>query len=117
MKNELKNRREFFKEAAKKALPIIGAVALMSNPVITRAANLEPTYCERGCYATCSDDCTGNCRGACRYGCKSSCAEDCKGSSYALGGNECSSCQGLCWGCQGYCKGSCSGSCASGSSR
>ena len=37
----LQGRREFFKEAAKRVLPIIGAVALMSNPVIAKAMGKE----------------------------------------------------------------------------
>ena len=116
--NETQNRREFFKEAARKALPIIGAVALMSNPVLTRAAQLEPTYCEKGCYATCADNCTGSCRGDCRQSCRTSCSEGCQGSSYSLGNSDCgNSCRSVCWGCQGGCKGSCSGSCSGGAKR
>ena len=110
--------RQIGKEAAKKALPIIGAVALISNPVLTRAAQLEPTYCEKGCYATCADNCTGSCLGDCRQSCRTSCSEGCQGSSYSLGNSDCgNSCRNVCWGCQGGCKGSCSGSCSGGAKR
>ena len=80
-KNETQNRREFFKEAARKALPILGAVALMSNPVIAKTIQLESTSCERGCSANCADscyrDCTNSCRGTCKDGCKGGCRDTC----------------------------------------
>ena len=33
--NEIQSRREFFKKAAKGALPILGAVLLASSPIIS----------------------------------------------------------------------------------
>ena len=44
-KEELQSRREFFKQAAKKALPVIGAIALASTPIIANAAEKEPMGC------------------------------------------------------------------------
>lgn len=84
---ELKSRREFFKEAAKKALPVIGAIALASSPVIAQAAEKAgaPTSCE---------GCTGLCTGC--TGC-TSCSGFCQGH-----------CTG-CTSCQGACKGGCTG--------
>lgn len=38
---ELKSRREFFKEAAKKALPVLGAIALAGSPIIAQAAKKQ----------------------------------------------------------------------------
>lgn len=78
---ELQNRREFFKEAAKKALPIIGALALTSVPIITRAAEvIEPmgcdTYCNNSCRQTCETKCIG-CDGSCRDQCDSTCKGGC----------------------------------------
>lgn len=114
---DLQGRREFFKEAAKKALPILGAVALMGNPVIAKAVEMESTSCERGCTYTCKDDCTAGCRGGCKSGCRTSCSEGCKGQSSAYGdSSSCRDCQNYCFGCQGYCQGTCKGSCASTSS-
>ena len=85
--NNLKSRREFFKEAARKALPIIGVVALMSNPVITKAVEKERS----GCYYSCSGTCQGTCDGSCQWDiCKYSCSGTCKG---------------LCTSCSGSCKG------------
>ena len=110
--NETQNRREFFKEAAKKALPILGAVALMSNPVIVKAVNIESTSCD----GACKSNCVGGCRGECRGGCLTSCSENCKGQTSAYGNDKnCRDCQNYCFGCQGYCQGTCKGSCTRGS--
>ena len=93
-KDEIQSRREFFKEAAKKALPIIGAVALMSNPVIAQAVNKESMNCENGCYGscyggcyyTCKDSCDSSCKDSCNLSCLGSCVDSCKGS-----------CKDTCW--------------------
>lgn len=91
-REELQSRREFFKKAAKGALPILGAIFLASNPVITSAAEKTPM----GCYYGCSSSCYGSCSGSCDYGCR----------------DVCTSCQGGCKGsCQGSCVGNCTGSC------
>lgn len=79
MQNKLKNRREFFKEAARKALPIIGAVALMSNPMIAKAVENETTDCSSGCYASCTGTCSGGCKGRCDTECALNCGGSCKG--------------------------------------
>lgn len=90
---ELQNRREFFKNAAKKALPILGAIALAGAPIISQAAEKEPMGCDWG-------SCQSSCRGGC-MGCSGTCT----------GG-----CQGLCGGnCSGSCKGGCLSSCSGGS--
>ena len=85
---ELQNRREFFKNAAKKALPIIGAIALANTPVLAHAMeeDAEPS----GCNYSCSGGCSGSCSGYCGYGCSGSC-------------------KGGCGGCKGACRSSCSG--------
>ena len=86
---EIQSRREFFKEAAKKTLPVIGAIALASTPIFAQAAECDPT------------DCNGNCSYGCGRQCSTSCSNSCAGS-----------CSGACKGyCQGGCKGSCYGSC------
>ena len=87
---EFQSRREFFKEAAKKALPIIGAIALASSPIIAQAAENEPmgcyVGCEGGCYGSCSGTCqggcmgcSGTCTGGCNGGCMGGCYMSCKG--------------------------------------
>lgn len=73
---EIQSRREFFKNAAKGALPILGAVLLANAPVIARAADSEaPMGCTGSCYSGCKNGCTSckyTCKGGCKnYACKS----------------------------------------------
>ena len=96
MENEenknLQGRRDFFKEAARKALPIFGFIALMSNPIIARAVENDSNGCT-------GQSCTGGCYGGCE-GCRYSCTGTCKGG--------CNGCQYTCEGtCQGACKARC----------
>lgn len=106
MKKELQNRRQFFKEAAKKALPIIGAVALLSNPVMANAIEKERLDC-----SNCTNTCRGGCNGNCHQGCKSNCALNCEGNSHSVGYN-CDGCKGKCMGgCTRGCSGTCTNSC------
>lgn len=86
-KEELQSRRQFFKSAAKAALPVIGAVVLSSLPIKVKAT---PTGCDGSCYG----GCTGSCTGSCTVRCVGACMDNCSGS----------------------CSGSCSGTCASTSS-
>lgn len=98
---ELQSRREFFKEAAKKALPVIGAIAIASSPVLAHATGIKegPTgcyngYCTNTCSGRCTDHCTGTCYGSCQGTCELRCANDCTG------------------GCKNSCWQSCSGGCS-----
>ncbi len=93
---ELQSRREFFKEAAKKALPVIGAIALASSPIIAQAAEKAPMGCNYGCTNTCTGYCTG-CSTSCQGGCKGGCETVCAGA------------------CIHSCKGACSKTCYGGS--
>lgn len=83
---ELQSRREFFKKAAKAAIPVVGAVILANAPSIVKAS--ESTSCDY----TCSYSCEGKCVRTCT-GCDRSCKDGCY------------------HGCQGSCDNSCSGSC------
>ncbi len=76
---ELQSRREFFKKAAKAALPVVGAVVLANVPNLLQASEseTETSACQYGCAYTCS----GSCNGACRGGCQGSCNGSCYGSS------------------------------------
>ena len=65
---ELQSRREFFKSAAKVALPVLGTMLLLSSPIGTHAM----TSCN-GCIAQCMDGCTTTCKGFCEGSCKASC--------------------------------------------
>lgn len=90
---ELQSRREFFKKAAKGALPILGAIVLANAPVISKAAE-ESMGCNGGCLHSCG--------GVCSNGCHITCLGDCKGS-----------CEQSCYrGCKNTCHGTCSGGCA-----
>lgn len=77
---ELQSRREFFKKAAKGALPILGAVLLANVPVISQAAE-EPMGCKYGCSSYCVGSCKGSCDRLCSGNCFSGCQSGCKSSS------------------------------------
>lgn len=78
-KEKLQSRREFFKQAAKKTLPVIGAIVLTNSPVIAQAASTAPMGCMDN---TCSGGCKGNCVGKCFGGC-TSCSGTCKGGCHS----------------------------------
>ena len=84
-REELQSRREFFKKAAKSALPILGAIVLANAPGIANAAEDAPMGCKYMCANTCLGTCKGRCDSTCRTGCH--------------------------WSCSGSCDRSCSGSC------
>lgn len=82
---ELQSRREFFKEAAKKALPVIGAIALATSPSMAQFVQLSPsdckTGCTGGCKTGCEEGCSHNCNTTCKDTCKEHCHTTCKGSA------------------------------------
>lgn len=94
---ELQSRRDFFKKAARTALPIIGAIALAGMPNVVKAAEEAPmgcdwgcTYgcqggCGRSCSYGCSGSCSGSCSGACKGGCMHSCSYNCSGGCRGYG--------------------------------
>lgn len=79
---ELQSRREFFKQAAKVALPVVGAAIVASVPFVKSEAQYG---CAGSCGATCINTCSGGCQ---------------------------ESCMGTCRGCQGTCSGTCGGNCS-----
>ncbi|MBR1785064.1 MAG: hypothetical protein IJ760_06485 [Bacteroidales bacterium] len=89
---ELQSRRQFFKEAAKKVLPVVGAIALANMPIVANAATVSEDFpedcngscsygCGRVCSTGCSNSCSGSCSGGCKGGCYRSCSGSCSGSS------------------------------------
>lgn len=70
---ELQSRREFFKKAAKAALPVVGAVVMASLPNVMQAATGCKTTCMGYCVG-CSGTCTGTCDGTCRSTCIGGCS-------------------------------------------
>ncbi len=77
-KNEnekLQSRREFFKNAAKAALPVVGAVVLANLPTVE--AKAKAMGCQHGCEYGCYDSCMGGCQGGCHDSCKGKCKGTC----------------------------------------
>ena len=75
--DELQSRREFFKSAAKAALPVRGAVVLSQLPI---TAQDTPAGCAQYGCGVCTNTCTGDCKGGCRYTCSGGCKNyGCKG--------------------------------------
>lgn len=72
---ELQSRREFFKKAAKAALPVVGAVVLSSLPILKSeaATGCYMGGCMYGCDGGCNDSCYGSCTGGCNASCMGSC--------------------------------------------
>ncbi len=84
-KEELQSRRAFFKKVAKTTLPILGAIALTSVPLVSNAA---PQYnCGYSCSMSCKggcEGCSGTCRGGCQYACGGNCSGRCSGTCRSL---------------------------------
>lgn len=75
---ELQSRREFFKNAVKGALPILGAIMLAGVPQIMNGAKKVPFNCTGdACKFSCTGTCKGNCGGICSRGCSAGCKYTC----------------------------------------
>lgn len=88
---EIQSRREFFKNAAKAALPMLGVALLASNPIVAKAAETQ-MGCQYSCFYSCLNTCYQTCYG-CRFECYQTCLHSCAG------------------GCLTTCKGGCANSC------
>lgn len=79
---ELQTRREFFKKAAKGALPIVAGVMLAGMPQVMKAVEKAPMGCEGySCQGKCQFSCVAVCNSSCKGRCHTSCYnESCKGS-------------------------------------
>lgn len=91
---ELQSRREFFKKAAKGALPILGAIVLSGIPTISGAMEASSMGCERyscsgGCSGRCTGTCSGTCSGSCEGRCSGGCSGGCKGTCYTSCADTC----------------------------
>ena len=94
---ELQSRREFFKKAAKGALPILGAIVLANAPVVLKATEKIPMSCNYACSVGCGSGCSGRCDGTCTDACSRGCSNYCNGG-----------CNTTCLRtCEGYCTRSC----------
>jgi hypothetical protein len=80
-KDELQSRRQFFKKAAKGALPILGAIALANMPMLASASETRMgcygSGCSSGCSYGCANTCVGGCDGSCAGGCHTGCLQGC----------------------------------------
>ena len=85
MDKEKLSRRKFFKQTVQRTLPIIGAIAFISIPVITKAEKVDcygcNNTCSNLCTGTCKTSCLDTCKNGCRHTCNYSCSKTCKGSS------------------------------------
>ena len=81
---ELQSRREFFKKAAKAALPVVGAVVLSSLPILKSeaATGCYSGGCMYGCDGGCNDSCYGSCKGTCNASCQYGCGYGCSRGNY-----------------------------------
>ena len=73
---ELQSRREFFKKAAKAALPVVGAVVLGSLPIVDVEAQ-SCKDCNNSCVWRCYQGCRADCKGLCTNSCDASCQHHC----------------------------------------
>ena len=95
-KDKLHSRRDFFKIAKKKVLPIIGLTMMINVPGIVNASK-TPMDCAYGCAASCYGGCFTACsNNACRTNCQHTCSGGCDRT------------------CQGTCSGTCYGTCERG---
>ncbi len=102
---ELQTRREFFKSAAKGALPILGMVVLGPTLLASCQRDDEEENSKGSGGSTCGSSCKGKCKGTCTGHCMSTC----KG--LAISSPSYSMCKGTCKGeCYSACRGTCMGS-------
>ena len=71
---ELQSRREFFKNAAKGALPIL-AFSVLGSSFLTSCG--EDDKKSSSSSSSSSSDCGKSCKGGCDSSCSGSCDEDC----------------------------------------
>ena len=87
---ELQTRRSFFKQVAKRVLPVIGGLLMSQLPFRTLASSQSCSGCWYGCSGGCS-----SCTGSCSMGCRNSCTS-CTGSCSLGCKTSCTSCTGSC---------------------
>lgn len=85
---EIQNRREFFKESAKKALPIF-AIALLGSSLLSCSKDKDSAS-SSGSSSGCGNSCSGSCKSSCSGGCDGGCAGDCDDNCTADCWNGCS---------------------------
>lgn len=74
---ELQSRREFFKSAAKGALPIL-AFTVLGSSLLTSCGDDDKNGCGKSCSGSCDDGCTNNCDDLCGGDCWAYCESKAK---------------------------------------
>lgn len=71
---EIQSRREFFKEAAKKTLPVIAMVTVGSLSLAScEKEDTNSYYSSDGCGGSCKSLCENTCTLVCASGCRGTC--------------------------------------------
>ena len=79
---ELQSRREFFKSAAKGALPIL-AFSVLGPSILTSCEKEKKTTDSGGCgKSSCRGECDSSCSGSCDEDCTDVCAYGCSGTCH-----------------------------------
>ena len=73
---ELQSRREFFKKAAKGALPIL-ALTVVGPAVLSSCTKEDDDDENGGCGNSCAGSCQKSCSGSCDSGCMDHCNNSC----------------------------------------
>lgn len=109
---ELQSRREFFKKAAKAALPVVGAVVFSQMPALGQITGGKVFFdAQRSDCQDCTGSCMGGCQSSCRNTCEGNCTGDCTGSSTNGSSNgQVTGCV-VGGGCMNSCAGGCKGTC------
>lgn len=63
---ELQSRREFFKNAAKGALPIL-AFTVLGSSLLTSCGDDDKNGCGKSCSGSCEEDCQTVCEAWCSF--------------------------------------------------
>ena len=74
---ELQSRREFFKSAAKGALPIL-AFTVLGPSILSSCEKKDSDGCGKSCSGSCDDGCTNNCDDLCGGDCWAYCESKAK---------------------------------------
>lgn len=81
---ELQSRRDFFRNASKAVLPVLGAVVLLNFPNQTiSASDCSGNSCTAQCKNSCEAYCAVSCKDGCKIYCKGCCANSCDSLCYA----------------------------------
>ena len=126
--DKIQDRREFFKQVAKKTLPVLAIAPILQScdtmlivleamaEASTQYQNSQPksTYTPQSSYSTpsgcgaCSSACNNSCNGTCRGECSNSCYTGCTGTCDKTCRGECGSV------CRNACVSTCRGTCSMG---